>query len=151
MPTPPIPPFLTAVLSTVGLDEMVDIRTAKRLPQAGGAYVLILELTLPVPVPARLRVDELAPGWYLYCGSAHGPGGLRARVSRHLRKDKKVRWHVDHLSTRARSRFALCSREATECSLVERIAAHGGFEFPAPGFGSSDCRKCTSHLLRWRE
>ncbi|MGC9523845.1 MAG: GIY-YIG nuclease family protein, partial [Anaerolineae bacterium] len=40
-------------------------------------------------------------GTYLYVGSAWGPGGLRARLSRHLRGSPKVRWHVDYLRAHA--------------------------------------------------
>jgi hypothetical protein len=34
---------------------------------------------------------------FLYCGSAKGPGGSKARLSRHF---KSVRWHIDQLTER---------------------------------------------------
>ena len=40
----------------------------------------------------------LAAGQYAYVGSAHGPGGLRARVGRHLRAEKPLHWHIDYLT-----------------------------------------------------
>jgi Uri superfamily endonuclease len=42
----------------------------------------------------------LPAGRYLYCGSDKGPGGLKARLSRHFRHGKSVRWHVDQLTER---------------------------------------------------
>ena len=55
------------------------------LPAAPGSYVLVLRADLP----ARLAIGslgelEIRPGYYLYTGSAFGPGGLRARAGRHL-------------------------------------------------------------------
>jgi Uri superfamily endonuclease len=35
---------------------------------------------------------ELPAGRFLYCGSAKGQGGSKARLSRHF---KSVRWHID--------------------------------------------------------
>ncbi len=69
------------------------------LPEAPGAYVLLIGLARPLELPiARLSRPTLAPGNYVYCGSARGPGGLAARVGRHLRQDKRPHWHVDHLT-----------------------------------------------------
>jgi len=40
---------------------------------------------------------DLLPGYYIYIGSAFGPGGVRARMLRHLRADKPKHWHIDYL------------------------------------------------------
>jgi putative endonuclease len=72
-------------------------RDADSLPAVPGAYVLLLELAGDVAVHLpRQPVTLLPAGRYLYCGSAHGPGGIKARVARHMRRDKAVRWHIDH-------------------------------------------------------
>ena len=70
------------------------------LPSGPGAYLLVLDVSvaLPLGIP-RFAGTRLEPGTYVYAGSARGPGGIRARVGRHLRKEKAVRWHVDHLTT----------------------------------------------------
>ncbi|MGE5612498.1 MAG: DUF123 domain-containing protein, partial [Bacillota bacterium] len=60
------------------------------IPATPGAYVLVIRLDR--------AAAGLPAGRYLYCGSARGPGGLRARVGRHMRKGKVVRWHVDRLT-----------------------------------------------------
>ncbi len=120
----------------------VDVET---LPRDGGAYVLLIAIVSPVGISLPKRPDvQLAPGQYLYCGSAYGPGGIRARVARHFRKDKLVRWHVDRLTVAGRTLGAWVFPGGDECALVEILN-----EFPAamPGFGASDCRRCASHLL----
>jgi Uri superfamily endonuclease len=97
------------------------------LPAAPGAYVLMLELRRPVRLAiATLPATTLPPGRYAYAGSARGPGGIRARVRRHLRKDKKPHWHIDRLAD------------------LLRVP---GASVPVPGFGSSDCRRCAAHLV----
>ncbi len=68
------------------------------LTAAPGAYMLFIELEGALALPATSRGSRtLAPGRHAYCGSAYGPGGLRARLRRHLKREKARRWHVDHL------------------------------------------------------
>jgi Uri superfamily endonuclease len=118
------------------------------LPAVAGAYLLWLPLWEPVDLTAPRPGARLAPGVYLYLGSARGPGGLRARVVRHLRADKRPRWHVDQLTAaagdRARARVWL---DGSECAWREAVQAAGAV-VPVPGFGASDCRRCPAHLLR---
>ena len=45
----------------------------------------------------RFKNVILEPGYYLYCGSAHGSGGLKGRVTRHLTGSFKKFWHIDFL------------------------------------------------------
>ena len=100
-----------------------------------------------------LRKDRftLEAGWYLYAGSANGSGGLKARISRHLRPEKRPHWHVDQLTMAASDIFALAFPNGSECELTAELNEKSDFGFPLPGFGSSDCRSCTSHLLRYAE
>ena len=56
------------------------------LSNQSGTYALLLKL----PKQGQLQVGALGTfafqaGWYVYVGSAFGPGGLAARVGRHLR------------------------------------------------------------------
>lgn len=117
------------------------------LPREAGAYVLLIRLEgrLPLDIPA-FRGKGLAPGLYAYCGSAYGPGGIRARVSRHLRANKPMRWHVDRLTAAGRVERAGIRIGGRECDLVSELILQGGL--PAlPKFGGSDCRACPAHLL----
>ena len=114
-----------------------------------GAYVLFVELGQMLALSeTSLRSEGLVPGRYAYCGSAYGPGGLGGRLRRHLRPDKALRWHVDHLTTAGRI-FALgLAPGGQECALVDGLGRRPGVTVPLAGFGSSDCARCPAHLLR---
>lgn len=114
-----------------------------------GVYVLLIR----VPRPARLPIGHLGPhtfpaGWYLYIGSARGPGGVAARVARHLRTDKRVHWHIDYLLRAGRvAGVWIAFNRLTECGVARRVQALPGTAVPVPSFGASDC-DCTTHLFR---
>ncbi|MDH3701228.1 MAG: GIY-YIG nuclease family protein [Alphaproteobacteria bacterium] len=115
------------------------------IPTSAGAYALSIELVQPVRL-ARFPDTALSAGTYVYCGSAYGPGGLRARVARHLRHEKPMRWHVDYLTRSGSVRAVLALPEGSECALLSSILTHPGATVPIRGFGSSDCRRCPAHL-----
>ncbi|MDH5748921.1 MAG: GIY-YIG nuclease family protein [Rhodospirillales bacterium] len=124
--------------ATCSEDDVVEI------PSAPGAYGLILTLVKPL----RFKGHLLAAATYLYAGSARGPGGLRARIGRHLKEDKKIHWHVDRLTDVARVGAVYALVGGDECEIVETALKIKGVSAPVPGFGSSDCRICPAHLLR---
>ncbi|MEL1249506.1 GIY-YIG nuclease family protein [Aurantiacibacter gilvus] len=121
-------------------------RTAN-MPVQSGAYLLTISLGEKFAGSLRGKPYELPAGTYVYAGSANGPGGVAARVARHMRKDKKLHWHVDALTVAASEITAFAFPGGNECALVERLLGEG-YEAPLPGFGSSDCRSCPAHLLR---
>lgn len=117
------------------------------LPTLPGTYVLLLYLRKG----ARIVVGRVGPitfkrGWYAYIGSAFGPGGLAARLGRHLRPQKKLHWHIDYLRAIAEPREIWYST-APE-SLEHDWAANllKGTGTPLIGLGCTDCR-CISHLF----
>lgn len=115
------------------------------LPIFPGAYVLIVELATETTVQLPKRQGLVLPkGRYLYCGSAKGPGGIKARVARHMRRDKPIRWHIDQLTSAGRVNGAWVFPNGNECELVRSLSV---LPVPIPGFGSSDCPRCASHLL----
>ena len=95
-----------------------------------GAYVLLIEL----PESAEIQVGHLGKikfqtCFYAYVGSALG--GVEARISRHLRKEKKLHWHIDYLLARARIKEVYVNK-GKECDIVKKLAEH----FPCVrGFG----------------
>lgn len=114
-----------------------------------GVYLLVLHL----PAARQMNVGALGQrafpaGWYLYVGSAHGPGGLRARLRRHRTVQKAVRWHVDYLRAVAGWAEAWVAPlpPAWECEWARRLVQLPRTRIPVPRFGASDCR-CASHLL----
>ncbi|TIX51357.1 GIY-YIG nuclease family protein [Alteraurantiacibacter aquimixticola] len=122
---------------------------AAPVSSAKGAYVLLLYLEGETSGRFGRRDFTLPAGRYAYCGSANGPGGIAARVGRHMRHDKSAHWHVDQLTVAASDITALAFPGGSECALVERLLAAGA-HLPLPGFGSSDCRRCEAHLLHLR-
>ena len=98
----------------------------------------------------RLCSIELEPGFFMYVGSAFGPGGLGARVRHHRQIAANPHWHIDYL--RARCDLVevwftadLARREHSWAKAVGRMP---GASIPLPGFGSSDC-ECDTHLFRF--
>ena len=117
------------------------------LPAVGGRYLLLLSLpaTTSITVRSGKRFD-LQAGAYAYVGSAAGPGGLAARVGRHLRSFKGRHWHIDHLLVEAMVQSVICfGLEAEECALARWLLSLPGAS-AITGFGNSDCA-CRSHLL----
>ena len=109
-----------------------------------GSYVLLIRLTQGQTIRVgRLKNIHFPGGCYAYVGSALG--GLKARLRRHLKADKKRYWHIDYLLEKAAINGIIIAetQDRIEC----RIAQELGLKFdPVPGFGSSDCN-CPSHLF----
>lgn len=122
-------------------------RSAARLPDACGAYALLVVLDQSVELPPRFGGARLRKGCYCYVGSAWGPGGIRARCARHLRAPVRRHWHVDWLLAGAADRRVRAFPGRSECEVVGRLLGIGGASVPVPGFGSTDCWRCPSHLL----
>jgi Uri superfamily endonuclease len=119
------------------------------MPQSKpGTYVLVLRSErreeIAVGSWGSLRVE---PGYYLYVGSAFGPGGVQARVGRHLRKSKPRRWHIDYLRELTVPVSVWCSYapDRLEHEWAHTIGEVAGVSC-IRGFGSSDCR-CAGHLF----
>lgn len=140
---------LRAAVTACGL-QGTWLKPERQLELAGakGAYLLLLDLPchLEITLPSR-PASRLAPGAYLYCGSARGGGGIAARLRRHFRSEKKLHWHIDRLTLQAAEMSALAVPDGDECHLAGVLLQSGRFEYAAEGFGSSDCRSCKSHLL----
>ena len=124
-----------------------------RLGAEKGTYVLVMRL------PGRsslaiggLGICEFNAGYYLYVGSALGPGGLRARLLRHARRDKRRHWHIDYLLDAAEllEIWISVSDERRECHLAHASAALPGGSVPVSRFGASDCR-CQAHLVAFQQ
>lgn len=141
--------LLTAIREALPASIPVAPKTAGGVPYGKGAYALVITLRSPVAFAHRGTVHLLQPGCYVYAGNAHGPGGIGARLRRHFRQEKKLHWHVDQLTAVADSIHAFAIEEGSECEIISRLSRLAGFLHPVTGFGSSDCRACLSHLLRY--
>ncbi len=101
---------------------------SSQLPAQRGTYALELAL----PRATRIQIGKLDAfdfprGYYVYVGSARGADGLYARVARHQRANKKLRWHIDYLrafakpmrvwySTNARDDECVWANALTNCA-----------------------------------
>lgn len=131
--------------------ELLTASGVDELPLITGAYTLILHLKAPAILKRpRTAHQPLAPGWYIYAGSARGPGGIRARLARHFRTDKRHHWHIDQLTSAIDVQlWAIAKPDGHECDLVRQLNKTKLFHTACVGFGSSDCRRCEAHLLKW--
>ena len=114
-----------------------------------GTYVLVFHLESD----CRLTVGKLGrfsfpAGWYAYAGSAHGPGGLAARLGHHLHIATHPHWHMDYLRPHGSIAEIWYGRgpAVDEHRWAACLRWMAGSPAAIPGFGSSDCR-CDSHLI----
>ena len=85
-------------------------------------------------------------GDYIYIGSAKGC--LETRLQRHLRKEKRIFWHIDYLLENKKAKILQIWTidKKMECQTAEVFCQDPTTEIIKNGFGSSDC-KCLTHLL----
>ena len=77
------------------MDETTKIRT---VTTQSGIYALVLVSQENKAVDiGRLGTLVLQPGYYVYVGSAFGPGGLTARIRHHRQIAARPHWHIDYL------------------------------------------------------
>jgi len=122
------------------------------VPGRPGIYTLILKILEGIEVNVgRLGTLRFGKGIYMYVGSARGPGGLKARLTRHCRGPTRTRWHIDYLTSNSNVRVTAAVIAEANLDLEEVIA--GGMlrkEYcikPAiKGFGSTDKTSYT-HLF----
>jgi len=126
---------------------IAGVAEAVLMAVVAGVYQLRIRLRKPVTADVgALGRSRFSAGWYVYTGSARS--GLRQRIDRHLRREKRKHWHIDYLLSVAdgAEAFVLPSLGVSECDLHQRLC---GGEVPIVGFGSSDCR-CRSHLAYFK-
>jgi Uri superfamily endonuclease len=117
-----------------------------------GTYTLILSSTIEKPINiGKLATLQLKHGYYVYIGSAFGPGGLKARIKHHLNPSSRPHWHIDYLRPTLNLREIWYTFDQTrrEHQWAEIHAVTRNARMPLPGFGSSDCR-CLSHLFFYK-
>ncbi|HCX88369.1 MAG TPA: DUF123 domain-containing protein [Gammaproteobacteria bacterium] len=117
-----------------------------------GTYILVMRCLRRSCIPIGvLGPMPLHRGWYLYVGSAFGPGGLGARLRRHLRADKTKHWHIDTLVAQCAVAeiWYRCEGRDLEHIWARTLLSHQDTVIPLAGFGASDCR-CCSHLVWMR-
>ena len=113
-----------------------------------GSYVLVMQLSQAQDLAVgKLGTHRFEPGCYLYFGSALN--SLEGRLRRHLLPDKKLHWHIDFLSAIATIQEVWWAEGMArqECAWTQTALGLPRVSIPVKGFGSSDCRRCPSHLV----
>jgi sugar fermentation stimulation protein A len=117
----------------------------EREAQNKGAYFLILE----IPYDRKIKTGGLGniyfrKGFYVYVGSARR--NLLQRTERHLKKRKKLRWHIDYLTGEAKNLKTILIRTSKdlECEMAEKLSYIADDKIHK--FGAGDCG-CPSHLF----
>ena len=126
------------------------------IPKKRGVYILVFHLAKATSIAFdRKGTRHTFPkGWYLYAGSACGPGGLHKRLTRHQRRiadGKKMHWNVDYF----REHALLCELWCCETDdrrfehhWAQAVADLMGATVPVRKFGASDCKAhCPSHFF----
>jgi len=129
------------------------------LPPFPGAYGIHFKLKNDHSIQiGQLGRNFFLAGEYIYLGSAKGPGGIRARVGRHLSStsNSKKHWHLDYLRDFIIPIFIYTYHWdirnnpsiPVECAWSQALLSLPSAYTPMAKFGSSDCRySCPSHLI----
>ena len=119
------------------------------IPTSKGTYLLFLSNTKSQKINIGKQGDFLfLSGLFVYVGSAFGSGGLRGRISHHLRINRKCHWHIDYLLQKMPVGQIIYPENPSRLEhewamLLERIPE---LNIPMKRFGASDCQ-CASHLF----
>jgi len=114
-----------------------------------GTYALILLSA----ADQLIEIGKLGPfsiprGFYVYVGSARGPGGLKARIAHHERISQRPHWHMDYLRPALQLKEVWYTYDAKqhEHQWANALGCLKSASITIVGFGSSDC-SCKSHLF----
>ncbi|MGD8939462.1 MAG: GIY-YIG nuclease family protein [Gammaproteobacteria bacterium] len=114
-----------------------------------GTYALILQSNSTRKIQiGRLGKLALNSGYYLYVGSAFGPGGLKSRLDHHLKRAIKPHWHIDYLRryTKVIEIWYTTDAVRREDDWVTNMTKIPHVNIAYPGFGASDSNS-VSHLF----
>lgn len=107
-------------------------------------YVLVLEKRTSSPVGLKKQTIFMKRGIYMYVGSAKR--GMESRLARHLRKEKRLFWHIDYVTSRPDVTVkAIFLSARQECTTLREISDLGVLF--GRRLGASDCT-CPSHFIR---
>ncbi|AEH51813.1 GIY-YIG nuclease family protein [Pseudothermotoga thermarum] len=102
-----------------------------------GTYILVVKLEKDRTIKSKAKSWNLSKGLYAYVGSAMN--NLEKRIERHLRKNKKMHWHVDYLLKEAKVLMVI--EIPSNERLEEKVARYlEKFFEPVKDFGSTDVK-----------
>lgn len=119
------------------------------IARSRGTYALVFVCTQPFrTLVGRLGAVTVDAGYWVYVGSAFGPGGLSSRLRHHLTPSRRPHWHLDYIKNglHALAAWTTTDRVKREHLWVAVLAEMQGASRPIAGFGAADCG-CASHLI----
>ena len=118
----------------------VNFSIAKKL-NFPGTYILILKVNDNI----SLRQWEIKKGFFAYVGSAKN--GLSKRLCRHLKREKKLFWHIDYLLNKKEVQIY---KIYVSNKQIEKVVARflEKLYYPVLSFGNSDDKGVKSHLFK---
>ena len=118
-----------------------------------GTYTIVVRCKAPgYSTFGKLGRARLRKGYYLYTGSAlgHGAVSLERRLERHFRRRKRLRWHVDYLTSRPNCYVTgavyVVSDIRLECKVNSSLSKELNVSPVLLKIGASDCNR-NGHLL----
>ncbi|MCD6428991.1 MAG: GIY-YIG nuclease family protein [Desulfurococcales archaeon] len=121
-----------------------------RKVRASVSYVLVISILKGISANIKsLGTVTFKPGTYIYIGSANVKNPL-ARVLRHFKKNKKIKWHIDYLTAAPETRImtAIVCYGLTEEAIYDIVSRLVFVSAAAKRFGSTDRRKHLTHLFK---
>lgn len=116
-----------------------------------GIYILELFAEKNFTISAKKFIDVTFPkGYYYYIGSAQK--SLKSRLERHLRKEKIVHWHIDHLTTHNSLNITNTfiiegAKKFLEAEIANNFVDYFNAQIIVNGFGNSDTKETETHLF----
>ena len=120
-----------------------------KIGEAQGTYALVFQCKTSFhAVIGKLGSIRIGTGYWVYVGSAFGPGGLRSRLTHHLKPSTRPHWHLDYIKTALHpvEIWATTNAVKREHEWAGVFSTLKGATRPIAGFGASDC-SCLSHLI----
>jgi Uri superfamily endonuclease len=128
---------------------MCPVKTLETAGNRHGTYALVFSCPAPFQaVAGRLGTVSLTCGYWIYVGSAFGPGGLRSRLFHHLKPSHRPHWHLDYIKNALRPVEVWTTTDPVkrEHDWATMLSDRKGASRPIAGFGATDCT-CRSHLI----
>ncbi len=110
-----------------------------------GTYILIVEISKPIKVKVgSLGLVDFKKGIYAYIGSAMN--SLNKRIKRHAKKQKKIHWHLDYLTSlpevEVKKAYVFFNKRIEEKLSTDFAKKYKGVK----KFGASDMKKVSSNF-----
>ncbi len=120
-----------------------------------GIYLLEILASKKFRVDIKKFRDVLFPaGYYYYVGSAQK--NFASRIKRHLSENKKVHWHIDHITTLKTNMirkiyFIEDAEKDIETDLAAKLVSALNCRIIVEKFGCSDTPESVTHLVYSRK